>query len=99
MQPFDGFIFAIGAGEVFQVSDDIRGDSRPGSVDVLEELFSEELGEETSAHVESLFTVVVSVVLVGSSSVGVQEPEGHIPYKGGFTRNMLICSVSGGIKK
>jgi hypothetical protein len=54
------------------------------------EFLSEDTADECSSHVKSLFTIVISIILSGSSKLSLNEPIGHVSGKECFLEKVII---------
>ena len=59
-------------------------------LDDLSELLSEHIAEESTGHIKSLFTVVISVILSCSSQISSDETTGHVSCVEGFLKLITL---------
>jgi hypothetical protein len=60
--------------------------------DYSSEFLSEYSADERSSHIKSLFTIVISIILSGSSKLSLDEPIGHVSSEKCFLEKVIISN-------
>lgn len=62
-------------------------------IDDSSELLPEDTTNQGSSHVETLLTVVISIILSGSTKLGLDKSIGHVPTEESFLKEIVIVQA------